>query len=194
MDEGPCYRRKLARAYVRLFRPLAPLGPRRSKFDQMTARWWTRIDIVAFRHLGVSLGVKALGVDDVLLLRTRGHVSGQVREVLVAYVEIDGVPHICAANGGSHRAPAWYENVRRGCPVEMERKGERHVVSAKILSGAQRDEAFAMVHHAFPHVRLYLAHTSRTFPVVRLDPVVEPEKTVAPVRANLVSHAAAMSS
>ncbi len=171
MEESPCYRRRLACVYMRLFRPLAPRGPRRSKFDQMTARWWTRIDVIAFRRLGVSLGVKALGVDDVLLLRTRGRRSGQVREVLVAYVEIDQVPYICAANAGSDRAPAWYGNLRSGGPVEIERKGRREAVVAQVLEGDERERVFEAVYLAFPHVRLYLAHTSRPFPVVRLGPL-----------------------
>jgi deazaflavin-dependent oxidoreductase (nitroreductase family) len=138
----------------------------------MTARWWTRLDILAFRHLGVSLGVKALGVTDVLLLRTRGRTSGQVREVLVAYVEIDGIPYVCAANGGSDRAPAWFRNLANGGPAEIERGGRRQVVVPVTLEGAERQRVFDDVYHAFPHVRLYLAHTNREFPVVRLGPFV----------------------
>lgn len=178
MFDRPGYRRKVAQTYMRLFRPLVPRGPRSSKFDQMTARWWTRIDIFAFRHLGVSLGVKALGVNDVLLLRTRGCVSGRVREVLVAYVEIDGVPFVCAANGGSDSAPAWFKNLASGGPAEIERGGRRQAVVPEILEGGDRQRVFEVVYHAFPHVRLYLAHTRREFPVVRLGPLVaEPERT-----------------
>lgn len=172
MAGRPGYRRKIARMYIWLFRPLAPRGPRSSRFDQMTSRWWTRIDIVAFRHLGVSLGVRALGVDAVLLLRTRGRLSGQVREVLVAYVEMDGIPHVCAANGGSDRAPAWLRNLACGGPVEIERHGRREVVTPTILEGEARELAFEEVYREFPHVRLYLAHTSRPFPIVRLGPYV----------------------
>jgi deazaflavin-dependent oxidoreductase (nitroreductase family) len=171
MEEGLRYRRKLARAYVWLFRPLSPRGPRRSRFDQMTARWWTRIDVMVFRHSGVSLGVKALGVNDVLLLRTRGRVSGQVREVLVAYVEVDQVPFICAANGGSDRAPAWYRNLEDGEPVEIERHGRRETVVPVVLEGTERDQMFDVIHRAFPHVRLYLAHTTRPFPIVGLGSI-----------------------
>jgi F420H(2)-dependent quinone reductase len=170
MQEGLRYRPNLARAYMRLFRPLAPRGPRRSRFDRMTARWWTRIDVAVFRHSGISLGVKALGVDDVLLLRTRGRVSGQVREVLVAYVEIDEVPFICAANGGSDHAPAWYRNLEDGEPVEIERLGRRETVMPVVLEGPERERVFDVVYRTFPHVRLYLAHTSRTFPIVCLGP------------------------
>jgi len=179
MEESPCYRRKLARTYLRLFRPFAPRGRRRSKFDQMTARWWTRIDVIAYRHLGVSLGVKALGVSDVLLLRTRGRVSGQVREVLVAYVEIDQVPFICAANAGSDRAPAWYLNLRTGGPVEIERHGRRETVRALVLNTGERERIFEAVYRAFPHVRLYLATTNRPFPVVRLERVDAPHDDAA---------------
>ena len=172
MAEELGYRRKIARIYIWLFRPLAPRGPRSSWFDQLTARWWTRIDIMAYRHLGVSLGVRALGVDAVLLLRTRGRSSGEVREVLVAYVEMDGIPYVCAANGGSDRAPAWYGNLKCGGPAEIERHGRREVVVPTILEGAQREAVFEQVYRAFPHVRLYLAHTSRPFPIVRLCPLV----------------------
>ena len=171
MRESPGYRRHLASAYVRLYRPLAPRGRRRSSLDQMTARWWTHLDVVAYRYLGISLGVKALGVDSVLLLRTRGRRSGQVREVLVAYVEIDRTPIICGANGGWDRVPAWFVNLRAGGPVEIERHGSRQPVVPVVLEGDERERAFAAVSQAFPHVRLYLSRTSRCFPLVRLEAI-----------------------
>lgn len=171
MKGSPGYRRHLAAAYVRLYRPLAPRGRRRSSLDQMTARWWTHLDVVAYRYLGISLGVKALGVDSVLLLRTRGRRSGQVREVLVAYVELDKTPIICGANGGWDRVPAWFVNLRAGGPVEIERHGSRQPVVPVVLEGDERERAFAAVSQAFPHVRLYLSRTSRCFPVVRLEAI-----------------------
>jgi deazaflavin-dependent oxidoreductase (nitroreductase family) len=171
MKRGPGYRRHLACAYARLYCPLAPRGRRHSSFDQVTARWWAHLDVVAYRHLGVSLGVKALGVDDVLLLRTRGRRSGQVREVLVAYVELDKTLVICGANGGWDRAPAWFANLRASGPVEIERHGRRQAVVPVVLQGDERERAFAAVFQAFPHVRLYLSRTSRCFPVVRLEAI-----------------------
>jgi deazaflavin-dependent oxidoreductase (nitroreductase family) len=171
MRESPRYRRHLASAYVRLYRPLAPRGRRRSALDQLTARWWTRLDVIAYRHLGMSLGVKALGVDDVLLLRTRGRRSGQVREALVAYVEFDKTPVICGANGGWDRVPSWFVNLQAGGPVEIERHGKRQLVVPVILAGDEREHAFGAVSRAFPHVRLYLSRTSRCFPVVRLEAI-----------------------
>jgi deazaflavin-dependent oxidoreductase (nitroreductase family) len=189
MEESPGYRRNLARAFVRLYRPLAPAGRRRSRCDQVTARWWTRLDVTAYRHLGISLGVKALGVNDVLLLRTRGRCSGQVREVLVAYVELDEVPIICAANGGSDRAPAWFRNLQSGGPVEIERHGRRQAVVPVILEGDERERGFAAVYRAFPHVRLYLASTNRSFPVVRLETLeAQAEDPVAPCDLAVAVH------
>lgn len=171
MTGSPGYRRHLASACVRIYRPLAPRGRRRSWLDQVTARWWTHLDVAAYRHLGLSLGVKALGVDDVLLLRTRGRRSGQVREVLLAYVELDKMPIICAANGGWDRAPSWFVNLRVGGPAEIERHGSRQPVVPVILEGDERERAFAAVSQAFPHVRLYLSRTRRCFPVVRLEAI-----------------------
>ena len=77
--------------------------------------------------------------------------------------------YICAANGGAERAPAWYSNLSAGGPAEIERKGLRSAVTPVVLKGTERDRAFERVYFAFPHVRLYLARTSRTFPVLRLD-------------------------
>jgi len=190
MTGSPGYRRHLASAYVRIYRPLAPRGRRRSSLDRMTARWWTRLDVVAYRHLGMSLGVKALGVDDVLLLRTRGWRSGQVREVLVAYVELDKTPVICGANGGWDRVPAWFVNLRAGGPVEIERHGSRQLVIPVVLEGAESERAFAAVSRAFPHVRLYLSRTSRRFPVVRLEEI-DVHGTDSAVRASQRSQDAA---
>ena len=171
MKESPGYRRHLASVYVRLYRPLAPRGRRRRWFDQLTARWWTHLDVVAYRHLGTSLGAKALGSGNVLLLRTRGRRSGQVREVLVAYVELNKTPVICGANGGWDQVPAWFVNLSAGGPVEIERHRRRQAVVPVILEGHERERAFEAVLQAFPHIRLYLSHTSRRFPVVRLEAI-----------------------
>lgn len=169
MAESPGYRRHLASTYVRIYRPLAPRGRRRYCLDQITARWWTRFDVFAYRHFGLSLGVRALGISSVLLLRTRGRRSGQVREVLVAYVDLDQAPIICGANGGWDHVPAWFVNMRAGGPVEIERHGHRQAVVPVVLEGDERERAFAAVAQAFPHVGLYLSRTSRCFPVVRLE-------------------------
>ncbi len=176
IEEGPRYRRHLAGAYARLYRPFRPAGRRCSVLDRITARLWTRLDVTAYRHLGVSLGVKALGVDDVLVLRTRGRRSGQVREVLVAYVELDHQPVICAANAGSGRDPAWFANLGSGGPVEIERHGHRQAVTPVVLAGPESEQAFAAVDRAFPHVRLYRTHTTRPFPLVRLEPLPATEQ------------------
>ncbi|MDA8303221.1 MAG: nitroreductase family deazaflavin-dependent oxidoreductase [Actinomycetota bacterium] len=172
VQEGPIYRPHVARAYARLFRPLHATRHQLSWLDRVTSRCWSHIDVAAYRHLGMSLGVKALGVDDVVLLRTRGRRSGQVREVLVAYVEVGGAPVICAANAGWDCAPSWFNNLRSGGPVEIEyRHGRRAAVAPVVLQGPERDQAFAAIYQAFPHVRLYLSRTARPFPLVRLEPL-----------------------
>ena len=175
MMSSPGYRPHVARAYARLYRPFRPRGRRRSRFDQVMARWWTRVDVAAYRHLGVSLGVKALGVNDVILLRTRGRRTGQVREVLVAYVELGGVPTVCAGNAGWDKPPGWFENMRGSGLAEIEYRDHRRMaVAPVILDGHAREQAFAVVCQAFPHIRLYLTQTTRPFPVVRLEPL-EPQ-------------------
>lgn len=157
MTSSPGYRPHVARAYARLYRPFPPGGRRRSRFDQRMARWWTRLDVAAYRHLGVSLGVKALGVNDVILLRTRGRRTGQVREVLVAYVDLGGVPIVCGGNAGSDRPPGWFENLRDGGPAEVEYRGHQHSGSPgdprrrRSRAGLRRRPSRLSPHLSLPH-------------------------------------------
>ena len=117
------------------------------------------------------MGACALGLSDVLLLRTRGRRSGQVREVLVAYVELEGVPVVCGANAGSDTDPAWFKNLEAGSAAEIERHHRRVAVAPVLLGGAVRSDAFDAVYRAFPHLRLYIARTTRPFPLLRLEPL-----------------------
>lgn len=187
MEQCPGYRRRVAGAYVRLYRPFRPAGRRRCRLDQVLARFWTHLDVLAYRHFAMSLGVRALGVSDVLLLRTRGRRSGQVREVLVVYVEIVGAPVVCGANGGWDRVPAWFVNLRAGGPVEIERHGCRQTVVPVILAGDERELAFAAMSGAFPQVGLYLTRTARQFPLVRLEPAEAGDRRAVLAGATLVT-------
>lgn len=164
---------------------MRPAGRRRDTLDRAVARLWTRLDVIFYRWFRRSIGARALGLDDVLLLRTRGRRSGQVREVLVAYVELGGAPVICGANAGSDANPGWFKNLEAGSPVEIERHPHPHRLSVTpvLLEGAERSQALQAVVEAFPHVKLYAAHTSRPFPLVRLDLVDRsvPARVVVPV-------------
>ena len=167
----PRFRSQAARACSRLYRPARHAGRRRDRLDRATARLWTRLDVTCYHCFGTSMGACALGLSDVLLLRTRGRRSGQVREVLVAYVELDGVPVVCGANAGSDTDPAWFKNLQAGSPAEIERHHQRVAVAPVLLGGTARRDAFDAVYRAFPHVRLYLARTTRSFPLLRLEPL-----------------------
>ena len=156
----------------------------------MTARLWTRLDVICYRWVGASIGACALGLSDVLVLRTRGRRSGQVRAVLIACVEVDGVPVVCGANAGSDTDPAWFKNLVAGSPVEIERHRRRIAVTPVLLEGPERTAAFDAVYRAFPHVRLYLARTSRPFPLLRLEPVDPPREPGAALAGNRLSEAA----
>jgi ferredoxin len=90
---------------------------------------------------------EALGVNDVILLRTRGRRTGQVREVLVAYVELGGVLIVCGGNAGWDTPPGWFENLRDGGPIEIEYRDHHRTAVTPVI------------------------RTTRPFPVVRLEPL-----------------------
>lgn len=165
---GHGYRPGVARVCTRLYRPVRDRGHASTRIDHFAAWCWTHLDLIAYRHFGSAPGVKAFGIERPLLLRTRGRHTGQVREVLVAFIEFEGSLVVCGANAGGERAPSWYVNLRSGGPVEVEVAHERHQMDATLLEGERRRLAFAQLCAAFPQLCLYESRTDRTFPVVAL--------------------------
>lgn len=164
------YRLALAKACTRLYQPVRATGHGRSSINHFAARWWTRLDVIVYRRFGVSLVVKALGIEDALMLRTRGRRTGQVREVIVAYIEFDGATVVCGANAGWDKSPSWFINIRNGGPIEIERTGHRFEVVPTLLVDEERGLAFAQLCATFPQLCLYGSRTTRAFPIVRLEP------------------------
>lgn len=165
----PRYHPHVAMACTRLYRPFRVASRHHSYIDRFTSRLWTRLDVAVYRHFGVSLVVKALGIEDAVMLRTRGRRTGLVREVIVAYIQCDGATVVCGANAGWDKTPGWYINIRNGSPIEIEHRGRRTEVVSTLLADDDRALALEQLCLAFPQLCTYGTRTTRPFPVVRLD-------------------------
>ena len=118
----------------------------------------------------MSLVVKALGIENALMLRTRGRRTGQVREVIVAYIPFSGGTVVCGANAGWDKMPSWFINIRDGGTIEIEQFGRRTEVIPTLLVDDERLLAFEQLCAAFPQLCMYGTRTVRQFPIVRLVP------------------------
>lgn len=133
--------------------------------------WNTKI-IDEFRHKG-GVGVTNFG-DRLLLLTVRGARSGKRRTVPLAYHR-DGDRYVVAASkGGAPANPDWYRNLVINPDVEVEVGAQRFTARATPLpGGAERDRLYARHAELMPGFHDYEKRTSRTIPVVVLEPLAD---------------------
>jgi deazaflavin-dependent oxidoreductase (nitroreductase family) len=73
--------------------------------------------------------------------------------------------------GGAPEEPAWVGNLAAMQEVTIEVGGRTLTATPAVLrEGPERDRLYAALVDYWPDLREYETHTTRTFPVVRLDP------------------------
>jgi deazaflavin-dependent oxidoreductase (nitroreductase family) len=114
-------------------------------------------------------GGHMIGIN-VLVLTTIGAKTGQRRETVLGYVpDGEGRWLIVATVGGSAANPAWYHNLAAHPEqVEIEIGQKKVAVTARQLSGAEREAAWQQAVTAIPRFAGFAAKTDRQIPVIRL--------------------------
>jgi deazaflavin-dependent oxidoreductase (nitroreductase family) len=105
-----------------------------------------------------------------LLLTTVNMRGGQPRTTLLAYHRRGHRYHVIASNGGAPRNPAWFHNLEREPDVTVEIGAETLPARARILSGSERDAAFAAIAEEAPSAASFEAKARRIIPVIELEP------------------------
>jgi deazaflavin-dependent oxidoreductase (nitroreductase family) len=108
---------------------------------------------------------------DVLILHTTGAKSGEARETPLAYFRENGHYLVIASKGGAPTNPSWYHNLATNPKVVIEVDGETIPASARVTAGDERNRLFAKVGAKAPGFLEYQQKTTRTIPVVVLEPV-----------------------
>lgn len=108
---------------------------------------------------------------DVLILKTTGAKTGEARETPLAYFPEDGHYLIIASKGGAPTHPSWYHNLVTNPKVTIEVLGETIQAMARVTAGDERDRLFAKLGAKAPGFLEYQQKTSRTIPVVVLNPI-----------------------
>jgi deazaflavin-dependent oxidoreductase (nitroreductase family) len=108
----------------------------------------------------------------ITMLTTTGAKTGKPRTLPVL-----GLPEgedliLIASNFGRSRNPSWYHNLRANPRATVVLDGIRRDVTARELSGAERDGGYRRgeeIYPGFTHYRRWAA--GRQIPVLRLEPV-----------------------
>ena len=105
----------------------------------------------------------------IILLTIKGAKSGQARVYPLMTVPYEGTYLAVASKGGAPKNPAWYHNLLANPDVTVEAEGEKFEATARLLSGEEREKAFAKGVTVFPNYAEYQKNTSREIPVFLLE-------------------------
>lgn len=127
---------------------------------------------IVYRATGGRIGGRMFGAP-VLLLTTTGRRTGKPRTTPLMYrIEQDALV-LAASNGGSDRMPTWYLNLRADPQVTVELGRETSPLVARKATPSERDELWPKMVEMYSGYASYEKKTSRTIPVVILEPPAE---------------------
>jgi deazaflavin-dependent oxidoreductase (nitroreductase family) len=109
------------------------------------------------------------GWSPLILLTTTGAKTGQPRIApLMLVTEGDRILAV-ASKGGHPKHPDWYLNLLAHPEVTVEVGREKFETTARILTGAEREQAFVRAAEVFPPYAEYQKRTAREIPVIALE-------------------------
>ena len=136
------------------------------KMNDQDLQDYNRRLIEEFRANG---GGHVLGLAPLILLTTKGAKSGQTRVYPLIAIP-DGDRYLAvAAKGGAPQHPLWYHNLVAHPDVTVETGSETFVATARLLTGEERDQAFAKAVAAFAFFDEYQKKAGREIPVFSLE-------------------------
>lgn len=123
-----------------------------------------------FRATKGRLAGRAQGMTVVELVTT-GRKSGRPRSTMLTAPILEPDRMVLVASfGGDDRHPAWYLNLRADPKVTVTFAGSTRVMSARVASEAERAELWPRVTKVNPGYAKYQTRTSRTIPLVIVEP------------------------
>lgn len=114
--------------------------------------------------------MNTVGTAPVLLLTSTGRRSGQPRTVPVVYLADGERQIVVGSNAGNARTPAWSYNLQANPDAEIEIRGRRSSVRARVLDGEERAKLWRRVNEMYEGFDEYDAKTSREIAVFALEP------------------------
>jgi deazaflavin-dependent oxidoreductase (nitroreductase family) len=136
----------------------------------ISVRRWSAVHVFLYRVTRGMIG-RRLVDNDMLLLTTKGHVSGQDRTVPLLHLTDGDSFVVVASYGGRARHPDWYDNLVAH-PAAQVQVGSRHLsMRARTASPEERERWWPRILDAYGDYAVYQSRTEREIPVVLLEPV-----------------------
>jgi deazaflavin-dependent oxidoreductase (nitroreductase family) len=130
---------------------------------------WNAGIIREFRANGGKVGGQFDGAP-LLLLHTTGAKTGQERVNPMMYRKVGDDYAVFASKAGAPTNPDWYHNLVANPKVTAEIGTQTVALTARVASGAERDQIWSQQKADYPGFADYETKTTRTIPVVILQP------------------------
>lgn len=134
-----------------------------------TVRLLSALHTALYRLSGGRIG-RRLVDNDMLLLTTRGEVSGDEHTVPLLYLRDADRLVVIASYGGRDRHPQWFRNLRADPEVRVQVGGRRLAATARVASPHEREVWFQRAVAAYSGYADYAGRTDRAIPIVFLEP------------------------
>lgn len=135
-----------------------------------SSQQWVRDQVETIERSGGREGTTLRGMP-VIVITSRGAKSGKLRKTPLMRVEHDGSYAAVASQGGAPEHPVWYHNLVASPHVELQDGPLKQDMTARLLSGDERDEWWKRAVAAFPDYAEYQTKTEREIPVFVVEPI-----------------------
>jgi len=116
-----------------------------------------------------------LGRYPVLVLHTKGRVTGKIRKTPLIYMNSEN-GYVCVGSfGGSPKHPDWVINLQNDSEVVVEICGEKILATGEFVSGSKRTILWEQLVNFYPGFGYYQSVTFRCIPVVNFLPKTKHE-------------------
>ena len=130
-------------------------------------------DFIEYNHRIVeefrANGGQVQGWAPLILLTTKGAKTGQTRIYPLMSVPYGDAYLAVASKGGAPKNPLWYYNLLAHPDVMVEVGNEKFEATARLLTGAEREQAFKQAVAVFPNYAELQKKTAREIPVFLLE-------------------------
>ncbi len=144
-----------------------------SRFSSSMPAWALRaagrLNVPLYRLSGGRLGGK-VGSAPVLLLTSTGRRSGQPRTAPVVFMHDGSDVIVIGSNAGNRNEPGWSFNLKANPDAEVEIRGERRSVTARVSEGEERERLWKSMNQQYEGFDDYSALTTRDIAVFVLEP------------------------
>jgi deazaflavin-dependent oxidoreductase (nitroreductase family) len=132
---------------------------------------WVREQVDEYEGSGGTAGttLRETGLP-VVIVTNRGAKTGAVRKTPLMRVEHEGSYAAVGSKGGAPKNPVWVYNLRAHPEVVLQDGAQKWEMTAREVTGAEREQWWARAVAAYPPYAEYQLKTDRVIPLFVLEP------------------------